>query len=234
MKKFKAWSGFFRAASAVLALAVFLAFAAGGAAFAAQGDIVGLADLATLETARPNTYTADINGSGDTFELQIVQLQEDASGNFVPVGFPTADDALRVTWSQNTPGMYNGEIDTYSYEAYPASVGGYYLSVFAANWAESLGPDSWRATDPSTGATGDFSFVATAYNAPDSGAVANIKIELYDGSPMLLSPFAAGSFGTVNGNDDYTSITGDHGRSYPTPLDSVAHCMVATPPVISI
>jgi hypothetical protein len=206
----------------------------GGAVFAAtaSGDIVGLADVYTLGAIRPNTNTADLNGAGDYFEWLITRLIENASGTFDPIGFPTAADALAVTWSHNTPDMNNGAIDDATATAVPApaSIGGYYLSIYATNWAVDLGPDSWRATD-GAGNTGDFSFVATDYLAQDSGEVNNIQIEFYDANPQTSTAFAAGAFDVVSGGDDRDSV--DYGRSYPTPLDSVAHGTDTSPLVIS-
>ncbi|MDR1471132.1 MAG: hypothetical protein LBS75_01290 [Synergistaceae bacterium] len=218
-----------------IALAAAVAFAlclGSQAAFAAtaSGDIIGLTDLATMGAVRPNTYTADINGIEEEFTLQIVRLVEDASGAFVPVGFPTSADAEKVTWSHNTPNMENGYIITA--KALPLAIGGYYLSVDTYNLVQTLGPDSWRATD-ADGNYGDFSFVATAYNAQDTGQVSDIQIEFYDDNPTISPDFAAGSFTTVNGNDDYDSALGDVGRSWPTPLDAVAHGTLSTPPVIT-
>jgi hypothetical protein len=208
-------------------LAVFIAASTVGAAFAAQGDIIGLADYATWGDPRPNVYEADLNGSGESYVLQIVQVEEVSADLFIPVGFPTAVEAESVAWTQNTPNMANGYIDedpnTY-YAVYSADLGGYYLHAEAYNLVGSLGPDSWKATD-SDGNTGDFSFVGTVYNNADTGRVANIRIEFYDQNPTLYPAFATGVFDTVYGYDDYDSITivPDHGRSYPTPLDAVAH-----------
>jgi hypothetical protein len=221
--------------TAIFALIMAFAFATGigGTAFAAPGDIVGLADFATIGAVRSNTYTADLNGYGETYALQIVQLEEVSGGGAIPVGFSTAADALAVTWTQNTQNMANGFIDTGTYATvYSADISGYYLSVTAYNTVGSLGPDSWRATD-GDGNTGDFSFVATVYGNPDSGSVSDIKIEFYDGAPTKYRAFATGSFEAVNGFDDYDSAIGDYGRSYPTPLDSVASGTLSQPAVIS-
>jgi hypothetical protein len=219
----------------IFAFIVALVLSFGGAAFAAtaSGDIVGLADYVTMHYPRPNTYTADLSGVGETYTLQIVRLIEVSNDIFVPIGFPTEEEAKAVTWSQNTPNMYNGYIDDATYQTvYSADISGYYLQVDAYNLVQSLGPDSWRATD-GDGNTGDFSFVATDYSNADSGVVYNINIELYDGDPTVLSAFASGFFSTVNGNDDYDSITGDHGRSYATPLDSVAHGTISPDKIIT-
>jgi hypothetical protein len=198
-----------------------LTVGSGGAAFAATGDMIGLADLATAYTPRPSTYTADLS-VGDYYELQIVPVLDDGAGGTYLGWFQTEDDTLAISWTQNTQGMANGLIDTSTYAAI-ASGNGYYLYVVAYNFATTEGPDSWRATyDLDPVVTGDFSFVATDYSIPDSGHVPAIDIELYDG-PTTLTPFAVGSFGNVDGIDDYTSIPGDHGRSYSTALDAVAH-----------
>jgi hypothetical protein len=156
--------------------------------------------------------------------MEIARIVEDANGNFVIAGFPTVADALAITWSQISTNMCNGYIDETTYQAIkaPASVGGYYLLVDAYNFVGTLGPDIWRANDGS-GASGYFSFVATDYIAQDTGQVNNIKIELYDGNPTILPDITSGSFVTVNGFDDYDSAPGDVGRSWPTPLDAVAH-----------
>jgi hypothetical protein len=206
----------------------------GGAVFAAtaSGDIVGLTDALLWGAPRPNVYTANLNASTQSYTLNIWQVQDLGGGSFGLLSFPTAADALSVTWTQNTSGMYNGFINTISYSAVAAPGGGYYLSLNAYNRALNIGPDSWRAVYTSA-ISGDFSFVATDYLAQDSGEVNNIQIEFYDTNPQTSTAFAAGSFNVVDGNDDYTSITGDHGRSYPTPLDSVAHGTDTSPLVIS-
>jgi hypothetical protein len=162
----------------------------------------------------------------------IARLIETADGTFAPIGFPTAAEAEAITWSHNTPDMSNGYITgPFVVVPAPSSIGGYYLALSADNYPVTLGPDSWRATD-GAGNTGDFSFVATDYQEQDSGEVPNILIELYDSNPTSTTLFARGVFDVVNGNDDYDSV--DYGRSYPTPLDSVAHGMYASPPVITI
>jgi hypothetical protein len=52
----------------LLAVVTALVLTLGGAAFAAtaSGEIVGLADVYTLGAIRPNTYTADTNGYGES------------------------------------------------------------------------------------------------------------------------------------------------------------------------
>ncbi|MDR1471454.1 MAG: hypothetical protein LBS75_02935 [Synergistaceae bacterium] len=216
-----------------MALAILMVAATFGAAFAAAGDVVGLADFWTSGTARPNTYTADLGVSED-FPLEIVQVVEDASGDFVLEGFPTAQEALSLQWAQSTPGMQNGEILTATYSADISPTGsGFALYVLARNNANSVGPDSWMAGDPTSGANGSFSFVGTDYAHPDSGTVNGIRIEFYDADPTTTSYFAAGAFEVVNGNDDYDTVPGDYGRSYPTPLDAVAHGTLSAPYVIS-
>jgi hypothetical protein len=207
-----------------LVLAFVFVAGVGGAAFATSGDIVGLTDLATIGAVRPNTYTADLaGGSRETYYLQIVLLVEDAVGDDIPQGFVAAADALAVAWSQNTPNMANGYIDTSTYNAvYSSALNGYILEVTAYNTIGSLGPDSWRATD-GDGNTGDFSFVGTVYRTPDTGSVSDIGIEFYPANPAQSAAIATGSFENVNGYDDYDSALGDYGRSYPTPLDAVAH-----------
>jgi hypothetical protein len=203
-------------------LSLFVVASTFGTAFAAPGDIVGLTDFATIGSPRTDSYAIDYPNTVTSYTLQIVRIQEISSDLFIPIGFDTAAEALAVTWSHNTPQLQNGVIGSAT-AVLSADINGYYLSVAATNRARSLGPDSWRATDPATGATGDFSFVGTAYNNPDSGNVNGISIEFYDGNPTASSVFASGAFDSVNGSDDYDSIIGDHGRSYPTPLDAVAH-----------
>jgi hypothetical protein len=156
--------------------------------------------------------------------MEIARLVDNGQGGFTFVGFPTSDDAVAVTWTQNTPKMGNGDIDEDTYAAVraPASVGGWYLTVEAYNWVQNLGPDSWKATD-GDGNTGDFTFVATDYTAQDTGKVASIKIEFYDGNPNTTPDITSGDFEIVEGIDDYDNVQGDVGRSWPTPLDSVAH-----------
>jgi hypothetical protein len=217
-----------------------LVLSLGGAAFAAApGDVIGLADFNANREAgtaiRDNTYTADHN-TGDTFELLIVQvIQGPTSGDTFLAGFPTSDDAASITWSQNTPGMENGYIDESTVQAVLSPIGGWALRVQTYDMAGSLGPDSWRAAD-GDGNTGDFSFVGTDYTDPDSGTVDYpINVKYYDGNPTTMTPFASGTFVGVNGYDDYDSaeLFGDHGRSYPTALDALAHGTVSSPPTIN-
>jgi hypothetical protein len=216
-----------------------LGLSLGGAAFAAvSGDVIGLRDFNTESTARLNTYTTDYGEETEDIEMLIVRvLQGPTSTDFILDGFPTQADALSIIWSQNSEEMYNGGIQgTPAPAAVPSPVGnGYALRVYATNYGYSIGPDSWRATD-GDGNTGDFSFVATEYGQADaySHTVSGpITVFFFDGDPNVYNPFARGyNYASVSAGDDYTSIPGDHGRSYPTALDALAHGTVTTPPII--
>ncbi len=215
--------------SVFLALAMVIALFAplGGTALAAQGDYVGLADFSTIGSFRPNTYDADINDVGEYYQLKIVPIIDNGQGGTYSGWFASAAEAdpSNFVWTQNTPLMYNGYIDESTAVAVQdPTTNGWYYSVDAYNVIGTLGPDSWRLTytPPAPDIYGDFSFVATAYIAQDSGTVDDISIEFYD--YQSASPFATGYLGTVNGSDN-SAPTGAHGRSYSTALDAVGHAM---------
>jgi len=192
---------------------------------AVQNGYLGLYDLATSNTFRPNTYDADLNGAAEEYTLKIVPIIEDGQGGTTSGWFASAAEAApsKFQWTQNTTSMDNGQILENTGEAKQQGTDGWYYSVKVRSLGRTLGPDSWHLQyTPSAKAYGDFSFVATDYDAQDSGAIGNIRIEFYDDGGT--TPFATGTIGTVNGGDDQAP-TGAHGRSYATALDAVARAM---------
>jgi hypothetical protein len=210
-----------------LLLAVFAAASMCGAAFAAVGDVVGLADFNTLDSVRPNTYDAEF-GDEQEYDLAIIKIVEDVNGNYVPQFFGSAAEAdpSNFTWTQNTASMYNAEIYVASGEARQMSRGNWYYFVPADCHGYTLGPDSWRAAYLSLGtdAYGDFSFVSTEYSSyPEYPVTAyDIKIEFRD-HYQLPATFATGNFAQVQFGDDFVSDPSAHERTYATALDAVAH-----------
>jgi hypothetical protein len=218
--------------TAIFALVMAFAFATGigGTAFAAPGDVVGLADFPTLSSVRPNTFDSDLVGGN--FELQLVKLVEDASGDVVPQFFSSAAeaDAANFTWTGNTATV-DSYIDVSTGYALEFSPGLWVYDVLAYGFGTQVGPESWHAdySYNTVVTSGDFTFVTTDFIAPDSDRTANINIEFYRSDPTRPGFFiVSGDFSVVYGNDDYAPTTGAHGRSYPTALDAVAHGFVTT------
>ncbi|MDR1471581.1 MAG: hypothetical protein LBS75_03575 [Synergistaceae bacterium] len=112
-----------------LALAILMVAATFGAAFAAMGDTF-LGDFYTLDTVRPNTYDADYGVEEYEYGLAIIKLVENASGDYIPEFFDTATEAdpSNFAWEQNTPDMYNLEIEGTG-EAREMSTGNWYYSI---------------------------------------------------------------------------------------------------------
>jgi hypothetical protein len=209
-------------------LAVFAVASVCGAAFAAVGDVVGLIDLPTYDGQRWNTFDANLNDIA-MYTLEIYPMVD--SGTVSPdIGwFTSAADAdpSNFRWEPNTTVF--GNVDFYFDGAAAVDAGGghWYYSLPVYVVGNELGPESWRATyAPNIDvASGDFSFVATDTDNPDTGLVNAIRIEFQDGPP-LSAAFASGDLSEVDGFDDrvWTSpgVPSANGRSYATALDAVA------------
>jgi hypothetical protein len=217
--------------TAIFALVMAFAFTAGigATAFAATPGFVGVADFVTWGSVRPNTYDSNF-GVGDYFELQIVKMIENASGDVYPGFFSDATEADpgNFTWTQTSSTTGDSYIDLSTAEARETAPGQWvYYVVAYGGLAGTIGPESWELTYSYDGDDGDggFTFVTTdfTYIAQDSGTEDNIGIEFYYVDPMVPTDLiTSGDFDTISGGDDRATAPA-YGRSYATPLDAVAH-----------
>jgi hypothetical protein len=223
--------------AALLALS-FMATVGDKTAQAAQGNYMGLGDINTFNTQRPNTLDVDMGEEIYGVYLLIAPFIEDASGLPEDGVFPSAlaADPSNFTWTQNTPGMSNVWIEESTGTAVPSGSGGWYYQVEANYWGLQEGLDSWKATYSFNGITtdGDFSFVATDYLNQDPGTppVSKVEIEFHD---VTLTPSWDSKRGvfTVLPSDDYAP-SGTHGRSYATAMDAVGRAFGDANPIIGI
>jgi hypothetical protein len=213
-----------------LAIAILMVTAAFGAAFAAAGDIIGLVDVNTQQTQRPNTFDSDL--SGEYFEFNIIKVVEDASGDYVPQYFSSGAEAdpRNFNWSQLSSVTGGTSVDIATAMAVEASTGHWYYYVVAYGFGIAEGPENWHADYSYNTAetSGDFTITTTDFGNQDPDVTeADIQVEFYNGpasDPRAL--IASGVYRLINANDDYANPPA-HGRSYPTALDAVGHAFVA-------
>jgi hypothetical protein len=192
-------------------------------AFAAAGDMIGLTDLATYDTYRPNVYDVDMDDI-TMYDLEIYPIFDNGTDSPDIGWFPNvvSADPSNFTWAPSTTVFGNFDVDLSSGIAVNAGNNHWYYQVTIYGLGTEMGPEGWRAAyTPLPTVSSDFVVVARDDDYPDSGSTFNIGIEFYNGNPSQSMPFAEGTFDTVNGNDDYAEDA--RGRSYPTVLDAVEH-----------